>query len=307
MPIVQILLLVIGFLLLVKGADAFVDGCSGIAKRLGIPQIVIGLTIVAMGTSIPEAAVSITAALKGNADISVGNILGSNILNVLIILGLTSAIIPISIQKSSLLIDMPFMIIVTLIFILMGKSDNSISRLEGGFLWLLFILYLGYLFYLSKKNKEETVSTKKPVWQLIIEMIGGAVIVVIGSNLTVNAASEIARTIGLSERFIGLTIVALGTSLPELVTSVTAAKKGNADIAVGNIIGSNIFNILFIIGTSSLIIPIKYDSHFIFDGVIAIVTGIVLWLFTMPKRKLNRVCGLLMLAGYAVYFVFIAI
>lgn len=307
MLILQILLLVIGFLLLVKGADAFVDGCSGIAKRLGIPQIVIGLTIVAMGTSIPEAAVSITAALKGNADISVGNILGSNILNVLIILGLTSAIIPISIQKSSLLIDMPFMIIVTLIFILMGKSDNSISRFEGGFLWLLFILYLGYLFYLSKKNKEETVSTKKPVWQLIIEMIGGAVIVVIGSNLTVNAASEIARTIGLSERFIGLTIVALGTSLPELVTSVTAAKKGNADIAVGNIIGSNIFNILFIIGTSSLIIPIKYDSHFIFDGVIAIVTGIVLWLFTMPKRKLNRVCGLLMLAGYAAYFVFIAI
>lgn len=305
MPAVQLLLLIIGFIMLIKGADWFVDGCSGIAKQLGIPQIVIGLTIVAMGTSAPEAAVSITAALKGDADISIGNILGSNILNILIILGLTSVIVPIAIQKSTFIIEMPFMIIVTTVLIIMGKTNSYIFRTEGAALWILFILYLGYLFYLSKKKKEDTITSTKPVWQLIVKMLGGAAIVVIGSNITVNAASELARIIGFSERFIGLTIVALGTSLPELVTSITAAKKGNADIAIGNIVGSNIFNILFVIGTSALIVPIRYDSNFLFDGIIAIISGIALWLFVLPKKKLNRCSGLLMLIGYAAYFLFL--
>jgi cation:H+ antiporter len=307
MPIMQMILLIVGFAMLVKGADWFVDGCSGIAARLGIPQIVIGLTIVAMGTSAPEAAVSITAALKGNADISVGNVLGSNILNVLIILGITSVIVPLAIKKMTFAVEIPFMVFITLIFVVVGRTQFCITRQEGAILWILFIAYLVYLYFLAKKEKEDVEVTKKPIWQLLAAMVIGAAVVVGGSNITVNAATELAKMIGLSERFIGLTIVAFGTSLPELVTSVTAAKKGNADIAIGNIVGSNIFNILFVIGTSSLIIPIKYGSNFVFDGIIAVITGIVLWLLVLPDRKLKRSGGILMLIGYAVYFIFIII
>jgi cation:H+ antiporter len=284
MFVLQLLLLLIGFIMLAKGADWFVDGCSGIAKRLGIPQIVIGLTIVAMGTSIPEAAVSITAALKGNAEISVGNILGSNILNVLIILGLTSAIVPLAIKKMTFFIEIPFMIAITFVFMAMGKTNACISRMEGIWLWIFFILYLGYLFYLSKKEKENELTVDKPIWQLFAGIFVGISVVVGGSNITVNAATELAKMIGLSERFIGLTIVAFGTSLPELVTSVTAARKGNADIAIGNIVGSNIFNILFVIGSSALIMPVMYDSHFLFDGFIAVISGVALWLLVFKKR-----------------------
>ena len=307
MPVIQILLLITGFIMLVKGADWFDDGCSGIAKQLGIPQIVIGLTIVAMGTSAPEAAVSITAALKGNAEISVGNILGSNILNILIILGLTSVIVSLTIQKMTFIVDIPFMIIITVIFIMMGMTNSTISRGESIILLILFISYLRYLFYLSKKSKEENVTSTKPVWHLILAASIGAATIVLGSNVTVNSATELAKIIGLSERFIGLTIVALGTSLPELVTSVNAARKGNADIAIGNIIGSNIFNILFIVGASSLITPIAYNSNFIFDGIIAIISGIALWLFVLPKKKLCRISGAIMLSGYTAYLVFLLI
>jgi cation:H+ antiporter len=305
MPILQLALLILGFLMLVKGADWFVDGCAGIASQLGIPQIVIGLTIVAMGTSAPEAAVSITAALRGNADISVGNILGSNILNILIILGLTSVISPLAIKEKTFCVEIPFMILVTGIFLVMGFTNSCISRMEGALLWAVFFLYLGYLFYLSRKEKEDTVTSNKSFVHLILAMLSGAAIIVIGSNVTVNAASNLARIIGLSERFIGLTIVAFGTSLPELVTSVTAAKKGNADIAIGNIVGSNIFNILFVIGTSALIVPISYDADFLADGIIAILSGAALWLLVLPTRTLKRSGGLLLLLGYAAYFIYL--
>jgi cation:H+ antiporter len=301
------ILLVVGFVMLVKGADWFVDGCSGVAGRLGIPQIVIGLTIVAMGTSAPEAAVSIAAALKGNADISIGNVLGSNILNILVILGCTSAIVPLAIKKMTFVAEIPFMIFVTLVLVVIGRTQGCITRTGDLFLWILFIIYLIYLFLLARKEKEEAELTKKPLWKLIAIMLIGAAVVVCGSNVTVNAATELAKIIGLSERFIGLTIVAFGTSLPELVTSIAAAKKGNADIAIGNIVGSNIFNILFVIGTSALIVPITYGSDFIFDGIIAILTGIMLWLLVLPERKLKRVGGILMLIGYAAYFVFLII
>ncbi|MGN0347773.1 MAG: calcium/sodium antiporter [Lachnospiraceae bacterium] len=305
MLILQIILIIIGFIFLIKGADWFVDGCSGIAKRLGIPQIVIGLTIVAMGTSAPEAAVSITAAMQGNADISIGNILGSNILNILIILGLASVIVPLTIQKSTLYIEIPFMILITTIFFFMGKTNANISRVEGILLWVLFLIYLGYLLLISRKNKEDSFAPTKPIARLVLEIIIGAVLVIWGSDITVDAAIELAKIIGLSERFIGLTIVALGTSLPELVTSVVAARKGNADIAVGNIIGSNIFNILFVIGTSALITPITYESGFLFDGIIAIVVGAILWFFVLPKKRLNRLCGIFMLLGYGFYIAFL--
>lgn len=305
MIILQLLLLILGFGMLVKGADWFVDGTSGIARKLGIPQLVVGLTIVAMGTSAPEAAVSINAAWKGNADIAIGNVLGSNILNILIILGITAVITSVAIQKSTLKIEMPYMMIITLVFIYMGYNNNIVSRFEGIILWVLFILYLVYLFILAKKGKEENKEIKDKTIKLLLSAIFGGIIVVWGSDITVNAATKIAEMAGMSERFIGLTIVALGTSLPELVTSVSAARKGNADIAIGNIIGSNIFNILFVIGTSAIIVPIHYEANFIIDGLIAVAACVVLWVSVFKKLKLTRPFGIIMLLCYAAYFIYI--
>ncbi len=307
MIFLNILLLVLGFIMLIKGADWFVDGTSGIATKLGIPQLVIGLTIVAMGTSMPEAAVSVTAALKGNAGITIGNVLGSNILNILIILGVTAVIVSVAIQKSTLRVEIPYMIAITVVLILMGKTGNEISRLEGVVLWVLFIVYLVYLFFLAKNGKEEKKEVTTPTWKLIIYSIVGLAVVVIGSDFTVDGATAIAKALGMSERFIGLTIVALGTSLPELVTSVTAARKGNADIAIGNIVGSNIFNILFVIGTSALIIPVIYEPGFIIDGIIAAAAGVLLWISVFRKLELRRVWGIIFLICYAAYFVYLLV
>ena len=253
--ILQILLLCVGFVLLVKGADFFVDGAAGIAGKLGIPQLIVGLTIVAMGTSLPEAAVSITSALKGSAGITIGNVVGSNIMNVLVILGITAVITNVAIQKSTLYCEIPFMIGITALMIVFGITRRAVSFPEGVIFWILFIAFLAYLFVMSKKNKaaEEEAECQMSYLKCIIFIIAGGIMVVWGSDLVVDAASEIARAFGMSERFIGLTIVAFGTSLPELVTSVTAAKSGNAGIAIGNIVGSNIFNILFVIGTTALI------------------------------------------------------
>lgn len=305
MIFLHICFLVVGFVMLVKGADWFVDGASGIARKMGIPQLVVGLTIVAMGTSAPEAAVSITAALKGNADISIGNVVGSNILNILIILGITSVITAVAIQKSTLMIEIPYMIAVTVVLIAMGLTGGCVSRIEGGILWALFIIYLIYLLLLAKKDKQENKEVTKSIWRLLAGLIIGGVVVVLGSQVTVNSATKIAGIMGMSERFIGLTIVALGTSLPELVTSVTAAKKGNADIAIGNIVGSNIFNILFVIGSSALIIPVPYGANFITDGIIAVMAGVLLWLAVFRKLELRRGWGIVMLCCYAAYFVYI--
>ena len=301
--ILQVTLLVVGFAMLVKGADWFVDGAAGIAVKFGIPQLVVGLTIVAMGTSAPEAAVSITGAMNGAADIAVGNVLGSNILNILIILGLTGFITNVAIQKSTLMMEMPFMMVITIIFAVLGLNDGNVGFVEGVILWGLFLVYLAYLFVLAKKGNqdEEEKEENRPIWKLVILGIIGGAIVVWGADITVDAATAIAKAVGLSERFIGLTIVALGTSLPELVTSVTAAKKGNSDIAIGNIVGSNIFNILFVIGTSALIVPVIYEATFLVDAIVALIAGIVLWIATIRKKMLTRPWAIAMLIGYAVY------
>ena len=304
MIILELFLLALGFSMLVKGADWFVDGISGMVRKLGIPQLVVGLTIVAMGTSAPEAAVSITAALKNNAGIAIGNVIGSNILNILIILGVTAVITTVAIQKSTLYVEIPYMLVVTIVLILMGL-DGKVSRIEGILLWGMFLIYLAYLYYLAKKGKEEKEKVEESIWKLIVSAILGGAIVVWGSDITVDAATKIAQILGMSERFIGLTIVALGTSLPELVTSVTAARKGNADIAIGNIVGSNIFNILFVIGTAALIIPVPYTTGFLMDGVIAIMAGVLLWIAVFWKMELRRSWGIVMLAAYAAYFVYL--
>ena len=296
----NIILLVLGFILLLKGADWFVDGASSIASRFGIPQLIIGLTIVAMGTSLPEAFVSITAALKSNAAITIGNVVGSNILNVGIILGITALIRPLHIQNSTIKYEMPFMILVTLVLILLG-INTTISRLDGIIMWLFFLGYLYYIFKMFKNQMEET--EIKQTNPLFIPL--GLVCLMVGSNFAVDAATNIAISLGVSQRFIGLTIVALGTSLPELVTSVTAARKGNADIAIGNIIGSNIFNILFVVGSSALITPVPFESHFIIDSFVAILIGLVLYICTKKTRVLDKKSGILLLVTYSIYFIYL--
>ena len=314
--IFQLLILALGFVCLVKGADWFVDGAVGIATKFGIPQIVIGLTIVAMGTSAPEAAVSITAALQGSADITIGNVVGSNILNILIILGLSALIYPLKVEKTTIWVDIPVMIGATILLFALGY-DGTVSRLDAGILLVIFAAYLGFLFYLTKKNKsEEKLLTSSDIEKenseetekklslpkaLILTAIGLGLII-LGSNFAVDAASAIARMVGLSERFIGLTIVALGTSLPELFTSVSASIKKNSDIAIGNIVGSNIFNILFIVGLSGLIIPVPFEAAFRFDTLVALGAAVMLFVFALPKKRLPKIAGLVMLLSYAVYF-----
>lgn len=313
--ILQIGLLILGFFMLIKGADWFVDGTAEIATRLKIPQIVIGLTIVAMGTSAPEAAVSITGAINGVADIAIGNVLGSNILNILIILGITGIIKSIPVKKTTLLIEIPFMIIITIILLIMGQNNSIISLFEGIILVVLFIFYLTYLFVLSKHRDEKEINIEKTyeiedskeektALELILLSVFGCILIVWASNIVVNSATIIATFFGLSERIIGLTIVAFGTSLPELVTSVTAAKKGNTDIAIGNIVGSNIFNILFVIGISALIIPISFESKFLIDAIIAIAVGILLLISTIKNKKLTKPWSIIMLICYVVYLIY---
>ncbi len=302
----QIVLLVVGFVMLVKGADWFVEGVAGIAEKFGIPQLVIGLTIVAMGTSAPEAAVSITSAMKGNAGITIGNVVGSNILNILIILGLTAVITNVAVQKSTIRYEIPFMLVITLVLLGLGVTGNEIVFLEGVILWALFLVYFVYLFFMAKKKKEETQDSKEsPVWKLLLMGIIGAVLVVWGADVSVDAASAIAKMFGMSDRLIGLTIVALGTSLPELVTSVTAARKGKADIAIGNIVGSNIFNILFVVGTTALVTPVAFESNFLIDTLVSFAAGILLWLGVIRHKELRRPAGVLMLLAYGGYFVYL--
>lgn len=306
--IIQFVLLAVGFILLVKGADWFVEGASKVAEKFGIPQLVIGLTIVAMGTSLPEAAVSVSAALKGSAEITIGNIVGSNIMNVLLILGLTSLIIPIAVQKSTIKYEIPYMVAISVLLMGLGCTDQIVGRTDGFILWAFMLCYLGYLLYMSKKGlciEEEIPGTDKqiPMWKMLLLILAGGVMIVAGSDVAVDAATELARIFGMSERLIGLTIVAFGTSLPELVTSVTAAIKGKADIAVGNIVGSNIFNILFVVGTSALITPVAYASNFFVDSIVCVAVSVLLWVLVVKKHRLGRVGGACMLICYGVYFV----
>ena len=313
----NVVFLVVGFLCLIKGADWFVDGAAGIAARFGIPQLVIGLTIVAMGTSAPEAAVSITAAFNGSADITIGNIIGSNILNVLIILGLSAVVYPLTVEKSTLKIDIPVTIVATVLLFVLGL-DGNITRIDGIIMLGIFVAYIAFLIVSAKKAQNQasvasenenlsdenakTEEKPKSIAFLILITIVGLALVILGSRFVVSSASFIARKFGLSERFIGLTIVALGTSLPELFTSVVAASKKNSDIAIGNIIGSNLFNILFVVGLSSLIIPVPFSPAFKVDTMVALASIVAVLLFCLPKKNLSRVAGGIFLVAYLAYF-----
>lgn len=304
---VPYVLLVLGFLFLVKGADLFVDGSSSIAKHMKIPSVIVGLTIVAMGTSAPEASVSITAAISGNSDISLGNIVGSNIFNFLVVIGVSALIFPIISHKDIIKRDLWWNLGITGLLLLL-ILDRKIGRIDGAILLLGMALYLFVVIKNAVKNrteesKEELISVPKS----IIFMVIGLAAIICGGNFVVDNASIIAKSLGLSETLIGLTIVAIGTSLPELVTSVTAAKKKEAGIALGNAVGSNLFNILFILGASSVLTPINVASELFIDTIILIAVGILIFIFSYTGRRTNRIEGLICTLLYVAYTAYIII
>lgn len=312
------ILLLVGFGLLIKGADIFVDGASSIAKKLGIPPVIVGLTIVSLGTSAPELAVSIISALNGSNDIAIGNIIGSNLFNTLMVLGVTTIVLPIVIIKKKVKVDFLINLGVTvLLFIftfdsLFGKSANYISRVDGLILLLICISYMIFLVIKAKKTDMPEPTEEERNVNVIIKLlliVIGAAGIVIGGQLVVDSATDIATSLGMSQKLVGLTIVAMGTSLPELVTSVVAAIKGENDIALGNVLGSNIFNILLILGTSSIISPIPVESGLIIDfGYLVAITVILFALVFMnskSEKKLSKLEGALLVALYIGYTIYI--
>ena len=306
----NIVLIVAGFYMLIKGADIFVEAASKIATKFNIPQMVIGLTIVAFGTSLPEAAISIKGALSGNVGITIGNVVGSNIMNILLILGVASCLAALPIKKNTLKIEMPFVIFVTVLLLVLGMFGDNLSRIDGVIFLVFMALFMVYLVVSAKKGEADDeegteVTEKDTMLKLVILVVAGIICIVIGSNVTVDAASFVATKCGMSNRLIGLTIVAFGTSLPELVTSATAAKRGKVDIAIGNIVGSNIFNILFVVGVCAVITPVAFEAAFIKDTVVAIVAAIMLLLCVVKNKKLTKTGGIIMLVSYAVYFAYI--
>lgn len=313
-------LLIIGFILLIKGADFFVDGSAGLAKIFKVPTIIVGLTIVAMGTSLPELAVSISAGLQGNNDIAISNVIGSNLFNLLVVCGVCSLIQALPIDKGTLRKEFPFSIFAGIIllflaadYLLHGKmAVNQLSRIDGIILFILFIFFFGSLIKTAwndreKIHSEEDDEKEIPLWKCIVLIIIGIAAIKFGGDMVVDNASEIAAVFGLSQNLIGLTIVAIGTSLPELVTSIIAAKKGETDIAVGNVIGSNIFNILLILGVSSLLHPIFVGMNNVYDLIFLSITNILIWLFVYKSGKVKRLLGCGMISMYLIYMIFVCI
>ena len=310
----EILLIVLGFVLLIKGADFLVDGASSVAKKFHIPEIVIGLTIVSIGTSMPELFVSTTSALQGSADMSIGNIIGSNICNLLLILGLSAVISPVKFQKSTRNIEIPMCFAITVVFMVLANLGKIISFADSIILLVLFVGFIGYTLYVAKKGQAEAEESEQEeqngsMLKNILLIVIGIVGLKLGGDFTVNNAVVIAQTLGISEKVIGLTILAIGTSLPELVTSVVAAVKGNDDIAIGNIIGSNIFNMLMIIGVTAFITPLAYNVTYNVQLIILLFALILLevFAFTKPKDNMTRSNGIVYVALYAVYMIMLFI
>lgn len=301
----EYILLIIGFVLLIKGADFFVDGASSVAAKLKVPSLIIGLTVVSIGTSLPEAAVSISASLGGVNGISLGNVIGSNIFNLLMVVGISSIILPILTDRAILTRDMPFNLGITVVLFFM-LLDSHLSRVEAVILLLLLAVYLFILIRSALKNREEGEETKVLTWfKSILFIVLGAAAIIGGGQLVVDSAKTIAASLGMSDTLIGLTVVALGTSLPELVTSIVAARKGDSGIAMGNVIGSCIFNILFILGVAGVISPMTADSAFLIDTGILIGICLVMLLFALTKRKTDRLEGAACVLIYVAYTAYI--
>lgn len=315
----EYLLLLLGFVLLIKGADFFVDGSSSVAKLLKVPSIIIGLTVVAFGTSMPEASVSITAALQGQNNLAISNVLGSNIFNLLIVLGASALMSPVVANKDVIRKEFPFSIIITALLAILctklnfgglfnGNTTYTLGRVGGIILLALFIFFVAWqvMGALKARQEEEGEDVEKlsPV-KSAIYIVGGLVGIIWGGDLVVDAATIIAQNLGFTQTFIGLTVVAMGTSLPELVTSVVAAKKGENDLALGNVVGSNIFNILLILGASATICPVAVEAVAIYDMLVLIIVSIVGYFLAKSKYELSKKEGILMLVIYVVYFFYI--
>lgn len=302
---ISLFFLILGVLFLVFGANFLVDGASVIAKRFNIPNIVIGLTIVAFGTSAPELVVNVISALDGHSAITLGNVIGSNIINILIILGITSIIYPLTVSKNTVKIEIPIAIFASLLTYFLAIHNNILDKMDGFVLLFFFLCFLGYNTFLTITNKEESQLEVKsysfPV-ACIVTLLG-FILLIFGGNFIVDSAVNIARNFGISERIISITIVSLGTSLPELATSIVAALKKNSDIAIGNVVGSNIFNTFFILGTSVAISPINIPKSSIADLIMNIIASILLLLFIFKNQTLKRWHGIIFLIVYTFYLI----
>ncbi len=306
--LLQVVLLIAGFVLLVKGADFFVDGSSSVAKRLKVPSMIIGLTIVAMGTSLPECSVSVSAALAQKNELAIANAVGSNMFNLMVVCGVCALFCPLTVHKTTMLREYPLSVGVSALLLLFGWTGMQVGHLEGLILVILFALFILWM-VLSAMKARSTAAEEDykilPVWQCILCIVGGAAGIIIGGKLVVASASEIASAFGLSDNLIGLTIVACGTSLPELVTSVVAARKKEVDMALGNVMGSNIFNVLMVLGIAAAISPITFIMENAVDIAVLLGFSILTWVFCWTSKCLNRWEGGIMVVLYAAYVVYI--
>lgn len=313
-----ILFLVIGFVFLVKGADIFVEGSSSIAKKFKVPSIIIGLTIVAMGTSLPEAAVSVTASIANKNALAVSNVIGSNIFNLMMVIGVCAIMTPVAVNKATLKRDFPFSVICAILLLVLGLiGPMSLGHADGVIFLILFAGFIGLMIHSAMKASKEgnAIASEEieaaeeiqimPVWKSLLFIVIGAVGIILGGDVVVDSASNIAAKFGMSQTLIGLTIVSVGTSLPELVTSIVAARKNEVDMALGNAIGSNVFNILFVLGIAGAISPMAFLNENVIDIVILLVFSLIVWLFAWTKKEIKRGEGLIMVLLYVLYVVYI--
>lgn len=313
-----ILFLVIGFVFLVKGADIFVEGSSSIAKKFKVPSIIIGLTIVAMGTSLPEAAVSVTASIADKNALAVSNVIGSNIFNLMMVIGVCAIMTPVAVNKATLKRDFPFSVICAILLLALGViGPMSLGHADGVIFLILFAGFIGLMIHSAMKASKEgnAIASEEieaaeeikimPVWKSLLFIVIGAVGIILGGDVVVDSASNIAAKFGMSQTLIGLTIVSVGTSLPELVTSIVAARKNEVDMALGNAIGSNVFNILFVLGIAGAISPMAFLNENVIDIVILLVFSLIVWLFAWTKKEIKRGEGLIMVLLYVLYVVYI--
>lgn len=314
-------ILIVGFVFLVKGADFFVEGASSAAKLLKVPTLIIGMTIVAMGTSLPEASVSIAASMSGKNALAVSNAVGSNIFNLMVVLGVCAVISELKVSKDVLKRDYPFSVFCAILLLVTGAIGMTLGRVDGIIFLIIFIIFLLVLIKnaldarkrgeISEKELEMTEEMNEmeelPVWKCIVYIVGGAVAIKFGGDWVVDSASTIASSFGISQTLIGLTICSVGTSLPELVTSIAAAKKNELDMAIGNVVGSNVFNILMVLGFAATVSPIAFLMENVIDIIVLLVFSMITWLFCVTKKKIGRGEGIAMLVMYTVYLVYICI
>ncbi len=303
-------LLLVGFVLLIKGADFFVEGSSAVARKFHIPAMIIGMTIVAMGTSLPECAVSVTASIAGNNELAVSNVVGSNIFNLMVVCGACALWTPMAVSQKTLKQELPFSIAMGVILLILGHFGMEISRADGFIFIVIFVCFLMWMVRAAKANPvqpEEEKAKLLPVWKCVLYILLGGAAIMWGGDLVVDSASAIAVNFGLSQNLIGLTIVAMGTSLPELVTSVVASRKGEVDMALGNVLGSNVFNILMVLGAAAAISPIAFVQENMIDIILLTFMSLIVWVFAWTGKQVRRGEGMIMLLVYAAYMVYICI